>query len=78
MVETGQYSNVVLEIVERNIGNLRKTAPLMPAQECESIIDSKISDNAFADCVSTKSGNYLKICGKLDSGPMSIKWTEKS
>lgn len=65
-LESGSYDFAVLEIVERNLKNLRKSAPLMPSPECDNIPEYTVSDNAFASCFSTQNGSYLKIYGEID------------
>ncbi|MGN0612535.1 MAG: hypothetical protein ACI4JB_01405 [Porcipelethomonas sp.] len=71
-LESGGTDYCILEIVERNLGNLRKTAPNMPAQPVEGISCDNIAEN-IAQCYSTPGGTYTKLYGKLDNSAVSDK-----
>lgn len=67
MIESGGYNYSVLEIVERNLANLRKYAPSIPSPECEETLNAEISDMEFASCYSTENNGYIKVYGEIDS-----------
>ncbi len=63
-----ENKTVVLEIVERNLGNLQKYAPVMPAPETD--ISGISAETYSGDIVvnSEKSGEYTHIYGVLPDG----------
>lgn len=63
-----ENKTVVLEIVERNLGNLQKYAPVMPAPEAD--ISGIYAETYSGDIVvnSEKSGEYTHIYGVLPDG----------
>ena len=60
-----ENTDVIYEIVERNLGNIVKSAPIMSAEECEMpTITKTISDNTNRFYANT-TDSYIKICGTL-------------
>lgn len=55
---------VILEIVERNLGNLQKYAPVMPAPVYEGELPQG-KTGAEVSFISEASGSYIHICGEL-------------
>lgn len=51
-IANGEADNVILEIVERNLGNLQKYAPVMPAPECGKVLKNSplSSDDRYTLC----------------------------
>lgn len=66
-IASGETDTVILEIAERNIGNLQKNAPVMPAPEYREIISSNSGGKKCKDLsvYSEISGNYTHIYGVL-------------
>ena len=56
---------VIIEIVERNIGNLQKYAPLMPAPETDN---SGASECADADIHTEQNGSFTHVFGTVPDG----------
>lgn len=52
-IAEGNADTVILEIVERNLGNLQKYAPVMPAPECRAVLKNSMSlsfDGGYRKC----------------------------
>ena len=62
-------STVIIEIVERNLGNLQKYAPLMPAPEVSAEGASVCAD---ADIRTEQSGNYTHVFGTISESGRRI------
>lgn len=61
-------NTVILEIVERNIPNLQKYAPLMPAPVAENVTFRNLEVCGDFTVKSEESGNYIHIFGELGDG----------
>lgn len=64
-IGNGSADNVILEIVERNIPNLQKYAPLMPAPVVNSLNIKNLRVCCDVTVKQQENGNYLHIFGEL-------------
>lgn len=64
-IGNGGADNVILEIVERNIPNLQKYAPLMPAPVVNSLNIKNLAVCCDVTIKQEENGNYLHIFGEL-------------
>lgn len=69
LVDTNKSDYVVFELVERNIGNLLLSAPVMKAPERKGLELKEINGKIIG---SKKSGNLLHIYGSVDSATDDI------
>lgn len=67
-IGNGGADNVILEIVERNIPNLQKYAPLMPAPVVNSLNIKNLKVCGDTTVRLQENGNYLHIFGELSDG----------
>jgi len=70
-IADGKFDCVVLEIVERNLRNLQKSAPVMPAPTAKGVNLS--SPSVSADVYTEEIGGYLHIYGVLENLKKSVK-----
>ncbi len=68
LTDSGDYDIVVAEIVERNLSNILKYPPVMPAMVYDGKLPAQDSD-AVAEVLWTDMDKYTKICIKSDDIP---------
>ncbi|MCM1507817.1 MAG: hypothetical protein NC177_11890 [Ruminococcus flavefaciens] len=75
-IGNGGADNVILEIVERNIPNLQKYAPLMPAPVVNSLNFKNLEVCEDITVKYQENGNYMHIFGELGDGFFKSDSTE--
>lgn len=66
-IDNGNIDSVILEIVERNIPDLQKYAPLMPAPAVNSLNIKNLTVCSDVTIKQEENGNYLHIFGELSN-----------
>ncbi len=61
-----ENTDVIYEIVERNLGNIVKSAPVMSAEECEMPTVTEIVTDTTNRFYADKTDSYIKIYGILN------------
>ena len=73
-LEQEHFDTVIVEIVERNLKNLRKKAPEMPSPECGELNAVEISSDIVSGFNCTEDQDMIKVFGSFgkDTAPESV------